>query len=104
MFGIRDAYMIASPVSSVFFGMALITFALATQSFLKVPFKQFTKSRWALLGASILMMIVSVLGFAQSLRHNLVAFVYYKDGMAAEEQLTQFPRDPTNYIHVSLLS
>jgi hypothetical protein len=83
MFGIRDAYMIASPVSSVFFGMALITFALATQSFLKVPFKQFTKSRWALLGASILMMIVSVLGFAQSLQHNLVAFVYYKDGMAA---------------------
>jgi hypothetical protein len=47
------------------------------------------------------MLVIDGTSIGQQLRHNLNAFVYYKGGKQAAEELND-PRDPTNYIHVIL--
>jgi hypothetical protein len=93
------AYIVGLAVQCTFFGLALATFVLCIHSLTRVPFSAFTRSRWALFAVSIAMIAVGALSVGQAIAHNLEAFVYYKGGTAAMEELN-LDQDPAIWIHV----
>jgi hypothetical protein len=93
------AYIVALAVQSALFGLAFATFFLCIQALIRIPFKAFTRSRWALFAVSIAMIAVGALSVGQAIAHSLEAFVYYKGGTAAMEELN-LDQDPAIWIHV----
>jgi hypothetical protein len=98
-FTVPAAYIVALPVQCVFFGLALATFILCVRALCAIPIKDFTRTRWALLAVSIATIIVGAISIGQAIAHNLFAFVYYKDGLAAFEALN-INHYPAVWIHV----
>jgi hypothetical protein len=101
MFDVTAAYVVSLFVSSIFFGFSCATFFLCIRKLCDAPFRTFTRVRWTLFIVCCGMFVIGGTSIGQQLRHNLNAFVYYKGGKQAAEELNS-PRDPTNYIHVSL--
>jgi hypothetical protein len=99
VFSITAAYIVGLAVQCSFYGLALATFFLCVRALCALPFSAFPRSRWALLAVSTAMILVGTLSVGQAIAHNLVAFVYYKDGLAAQEELL-LNQDPAIWIHV----
>jgi hypothetical protein len=93
------AYIVALAVQCTLFGLGLATFVLCIHALTRVPFHEFTRSRWALFAVSIAMITVGALSVGQAIAHNLEAFVYYKGGTAPMEELN-LDQDPAIWIHV----
>jgi hypothetical protein len=101
MLTLPAAYIIALPISSACFGLSLATYALCVRTLCRSPFSAFSRVRWTLLAVASAMMVVGAVGLGQQIRHNLNAFVYWKDGTDAAGELND-PKDPMNYVHVCL--
>jgi hypothetical protein len=100
MFDLLAAYIVSLSVSSIFFGLSCATFLLCLRSLCDSPFRTFNRVKWALFFVCCAMFGVGSVAVGQQMRHNLNAFVYYRQGGYAEEELITV-NDPTNYIHVS---
>jgi hypothetical protein len=101
MLTLPAAYIIALPISSACFGLSLATYALCVRTLCRSPFGAFSRVRWMLLVIASAMVVVGAVGLGQQIRHNLNAFVYWKDGADAAGELND-PKDPMNYVHVRL--
>jgi hypothetical protein len=96
------AYIVALAVQSALFGLAFATFFLCIHALIRIPFRAFTRSRWALFAVSIAMITSGAVSAGAALAHNLDAFVYYKGGTAPMEELN-LSRVPTIWIKVGHL-
>jgi hypothetical protein len=103
MFTITASYIISLALCSALFGLSIATFVLCIRALCSIPFRSFTRARWALLTVASLMLAVGATAIGQQLRRNLNAFVYFENGTQATQELND-PKDPMNHIHVRLLS
>jgi hypothetical protein len=99
MFAITAAYIVSLALCCIFFGLSLATFILCIRTLCAIPFRSFTRARWALLTVASLMLAVGATAIGQQLRRNLNAFVYFENGTQATQELND-PKDPMNHIHV----
>jgi hypothetical protein len=98
MMDLTVAFLVALPVSCIFYGLALATFILCLKC-LVTPAQLFTRMRWCFLVFSSAMIVVATIFIGQAMQHNLNAFIYYTDPGGVFVELNN-PEDPMNLIHV----
>jgi hypothetical protein len=102
MFNQLAAYIVSLSVSCTLFGLSIATFFLCVRNLRDGSIRTVSRVRWTLFVVCCGMLLVGSVSIGQQIRHNLNAFVYYKGGGHAEEEL-DVANDPTNYIHVSAI-
>jgi hypothetical protein len=95
MMDLTVAFLVALPVSRIFYGLALATFIPCVKC-LVTPAQSYTRMRWCFLAFSSTMVVVATISIGQAMQHNLNAFIYYTGPGGAFTELNN-PKDERSH-------